>query len=353
MISFGNALSFAFSKKSFIVGSILLFLTILLMFILGYTFYRLGPDYVQRLGNIPLKTWENIGYTLYGAKAFFFSILWAYFYILAKKSVYNQSMQFSKEFFWKVVAVIFSFSVLSSIVMYTGSQAFVKWVIPFFITKQPTILNVVLFVSTLVFSFLGMFYCITSVYMAYLMHFNFSQFFFKLKYTFSNPITFFKIVGLFVAFIMLSFIPIIGLYFVLGSFDARTVVMSFLSCIMGTGASTSLFIYTILIGIPIAIFCINTKGGRIFGLCVTLWYFILYGVIRLMGMPAFPMPALFYLYAFFFIFTLLYVIFTIVYPCFFIHLLSQGALEINRKFMPTVGLSDEEKMLLNSSVGES
>ena len=355
MVSFGNALVFAFNKRGLIIGSILLFLTLLLMAMLGYTLYKLGPEYIQVLQNISAETARNIGYFLYALKTFFYSILFAYFFILAKKEVYNQSDRFSGEFFCKVLVTIFAFKLISDLILYASSDFIKGWVLEriMAIALHPTTFEITKTVVialgvSMLFSF-----CVSAIYMAYLMHFNFSSFLYKLKYTFSSPLTFLKMMGLFILFILLSMVPVIGLYFVLGSFDAQTVAMAFASCMMGRGASAALLFYAIFVGTPIALFCIGTVSGRIFGCCITLFYFVLYGILRLMGMPSFPFSALLYLYVFFFLVNLLYVIGTIIYPAFWIHLMAQGTLEVNRKFEPLAGLSKEEKLLTENSNNES
>ena len=340
MVSFGNALVFAFNKRSFIIGSILLFLTLLLVTMLGYTLYKLSTE-----------TARNIGYFLYALKTFFYSILFAYFFILAKKEVYSQSDRFSSEFFCKVLVTIFAFKLIVDLILYANAGVIKGWVLEriIAIALHPTAFEITKTITIALGVSMLFGFCVSSIYMAYLMHFNFSSFLYKLKYTFSSPLTFLKMVGLFILFVLLSMAPIIGLYFVLGSFDAQTVAMAFASCMMGGGASMALLFYAIFVGVPIAIFCIGTVSGRIFGCCITLFYFILYGILRLIGMPAFPISALLYLYVFFFILNLLYIIGTVVYPAFWIHLMAQGTLEINRKFDPSAGLSEEEKLLTEST----
>ncbi len=351
MISFARAASFAFSRRSFIIGSSLLFLTLFLIMTLTYTLYRLGPEYLQGLDHLSAATWGKIGYTFYVIKSLFYSVLFSYLFILAKKEVYNQSTRFSSEFFYKVLAAIFAFGLIIDLVLYAGSDYAVNWIASkaIQIAQNPTKLEVIKAIVTALFFIALVAYIVVAFYMAYLMHFNFSQFSFKLRHAFSSPLTFLKMVGLFILFILLSMIPIVGLYFVMGSFDARSVVMTFMPCIMGTTSSMALVFYTILIGLPLGIFCTTTTGGRIFGACVTLWYFILYGFLRFVGMPALPISALLYIYVFFFLINLLYITFTIIYPSFWINLLAQGALEVNQKFDPSVGVSEEERFLIETT----
>ena len=352
MISFGKSASFAFSKRSFIIGSVLLFLTLLLVIIATYTLHKLGPAYSHMLKNISDDTWYKIGYILYGLKVLCSSVLFTYFFILAKKLVYNQSTRFSGEFFGKVLLVIFSFRLLVDLCLYEFAVPLRRWLQQkiFMIAVHP---DPVLIIKSILMGFgisILISYCIAAFYMSYLIHFNFSRFFFKLRYALSSPLTFFKMMGWSLLFILLSLVPIIAFRFVLGSFSARDVMMTFLPCFMGTSASLGLLFYTILVGLPIAIFCCTTTGGRILGLSVTLWYFILYGVLRMMGMPAIPVSAVLYVYVFFFIINLLYVTFFVVYPAFFIHMLAQGTLEINQKFDSSIGVSEEEKLLATSTI---
>ena len=129
--------------------------------------------------------------------------------------------------------------------------------------------------------------------------------------------------------------------------------MAFAPYFMGMRSSVALLMYTIFLGLPIGVFCFYTKGGRIVGSFLTILYFTLYGMLSLIGMPGFPISALLYGYVFFFVFNLLFVMLMIVYPSFWIHLVAQGALEVNRKFNPSVGISTEEGMQITGVTNTS
>lgn len=343
MISFTKAVSFAFNKRSFIIGSVLLFLTFMAFLICGYAAYKYELNILQ-------LNWDSmmaIVIALYIIKSIFWAGLTAYFLILAKKEVYNQPRPFSKEFFVKVSLELFVFSFIFSCMSYMCGGYVRNWFIQK-ITYIQQYSDLTEGIKVAVISLLGVLlilHCINSFYMAWVMNFNFSNFIVKLKTAFMSFMTTLKMIGWAILFSVLSLLPIIALLLLC---SLRAFVMEFASFFMGAtasmSASMSLFLYALFMGVIIFIFCIATKGGRIFGVCVSLCYLILYGIFRLMGLPEFPFSVLLYIYVFFVILTLLFVIFSIVYPCFWLHLLAQGALEANRKFEPSVGLSDEEKL---------
>ena len=367
MISFSSAMSFAFGKRSFIIGSILLFITLLLMFCLGYPLF-VNSEYFEVLNKISSDQWQKIKYVLYAIKTFFYAFLFTYFLILAKRLVYNQSTRFSGEFFAKVLTVSFLLPVVFDIILYATYFPILNWSkFKKALTGGSQIIQEISKTFGMMSVMMLFVYVMMAIYMAYAMHFNFSDFIYKLKRTFSSVLTLLKIIGMIVLFLVLCILPFVAFYYVingstfwfkfglchgLASYSLHVVkaIHRFLismSCLRSL--ISEVFFYIVLVEIPMIVFCIATVRGRIVGICLTAFYLASYGLLRLLGMPLWQVSTMIYLYFCFFFYGFLFIIFTVICPSFFVHLLAQGALEINRKFNPLAGTSEKEKIPLGNA----
>jgi len=344
MLSLSDTLSFSFCKRSVVLGAILLFAVILSIFGLGeLVWYSISHDVQPNPENF-----KPIVFGMYMFQILGYSILFSYLYIRAKQDIYSLTHKFSGEFFIRVFLTFFCISVLTSVGLYFSMPYIQKFLtestIFLLISKtfpwQKFIFNMLL-PALGILLFVG--YLLSAVYMAYVMHFNFQRFFYKFLKVLTHPVIYLQIVGFSVLFVFAISLPILGLYLVMKSFSSQDVLMSFSSCIMGQMASTSLIVYSVVFGAPIAIFCLLSKSGRMAFLLFTLLYMfvcVLFWIAyKQSGIPfvfSIPVSAVLYTYLFFFIFCLMFVLSGIILPTGLIHLMVQGAFLVHKTFEPGI-----------------
>lgn len=338
MLSLPDALSFSFCKRSFVLGTILLFVMLLSIFGLGEFFW-----YMYR-HNIAMNEKDFLpwAFVLYSLQVLGYAILFSYLFIRAKQNVYNQSAKFSSEFFIRVCLTFFALSVISGVGLYLAMPYIQRFLMNSIISLGvfhpfpwgKFILQILLpaLGCTLLFGYLW-----SAVYMAYIMHFNFQRFGYKFLQVLKHPLIYLQILGWGILLILITFSPVFALTFI-GSMGQLFAYMM--------GASGSILFYAVLalFAGSLIIAFIFTKTGRLATLLFTLFYFSIFALIWIVlkqnGLPfnfsAIPVKTFLYLYLFCFILCSMIVMMTIILPTGLIHLMTQGAFQIHKTFEPTV-----------------
>ncbi len=359
MLSLADTLSFSFCKRSFFLGTILLFIIILSSFGIGETIWYMIQNNIEPTP----KDFEKIAVTLYIGQTIGYSILFSYLYIRAKQSIYNLPPRFSSEFFIRVFLTFFCMSIITSLGLYFASPYIKNYTLNSFlpvILSHPNspkfpwlqlilktglpMLSVALIVG----------YLWSSFYMAYIMHFNFQRFGYKLFQVLKHPLVYLQIVGLGLLFLILTYIPAFVVYWILQEFR-NDIASSFILTSAGSGLPIiPLIIFAFIFGIPIVTFCFKTTTGRILTLLFTLLFFIIYGLVRIVikqigfhFVMSISIVPIIYLYIFFYLFCIIFVMTSIILPTGMIHLMVQGAFQVHKTFEPSV---DKQPQIPNSTL---
>ena len=175
MLSLSNALSFSFCKRSFVLGTILLFIMILSIFGLGEVSW-----YMFQHNVVPSEQdFLPLAFVIYSLQILGYAVLFSYLFIRAKQDVYHQSSKFSSEFFIRVCLTFFALSIVSCIGLYlampyiqkllANSMMTLAVIHPFPWGKFTLQILLPILGYTLLIGYLW-----SAVYMAYVMYFNFS-----------------------------------------------------------------------------------------------------------------------------------------------------------------------------------
>lgn len=345
MLSLSDAISFSFCKRSFILGSILLFILVLSIFGLGELFL-----YMVQHNVIPNEqNFRPLGYVLYSFQLFGYAILFSYLFIRAKQDVYDLLPKFSGEFFIRVCLTFFALSVLSGVGIYYATPYIQKFIMNSTITlmmSYPFPWNK--FIFKILLPALGcsllVGYLWSSVYMAYVMHFSFYKFGYKFLQVLKHPLIFLEIVCWGILFLIVTYLPVFAIYWILKNFG-QDVMSSF--TLSSAGSNTlpiPLILLSVVFGAPVTFICLKTETGRLTTLLFTLLYFMIYGLIlfvyRQTEIPlinfSIPITAMIYVYIFFYLLCLLFIITSIILPTGLIHLMVQGTFHIHKSFEPEV-----------------
>lgn len=350
MLSISQTLSFSFCKRTIILGSALLFFLILGCFgLIEFTIFMTEQNVKPTL-----SLFTKISTIILILQTLLYTFLFSYLSIRAKSDVYNLPNRFSSEFFTRIFVTFFLFQALIIILGFLLRPYIQSYVFNFVAPKiiaNPHSQGTIIFLN-LILPIIGFIliqgYIISMLYMSYIMNFNFNRFFFKIIQCIKRPLIFLQIVIWGILFLIITFLPILGLYIVLKTFSAHDFVMSFANCILGRQSSTALWLFILFIGGPVAVICIKTSAGKLMTVLFSLLYLLILGLgwclIKQMGIPtemiSIPTSALLYLFFFFFIFCLMFVLTSIALPTGYIHLLVQGAFHVHKTFNPTIEKPD-------------
>ena len=352
MLSVSKTLSFAFCKRSIILGCCLLFMTILGIFSFSEFLLFIIEKNLDVKKILPSNIKLTVFITHFIIQAVFYIPLFTFLSIRAKSDIYDFSNKFSSEFFMRIfttfllfyaIMMIAGYFLIPHIANYLNNNmmsVFFKYPNgPYF---WPLFLRVFLPIIGI---FLIWLYIVSTLYMAYVINFNLNRFVFKVIQCIKHPLIFLQIIGFSILFFLIVFLPAIALHFISKTlFSGQDLAMAFANCIMGQQSRLGLWLLIIFIGGPVAVICAKTKSGRLMAVLFGLLYLIILGLvwvlIKQMGLPtefiSIPISALLYLFFFFFIFCLMFILTSIVWPSGYIYLLVQGAFHVHKTFNPTI-----------------
>ena len=190
MLSLLKTFPFAFNKRSFIIGFIILFFGTFFVFGEFCWVFHLAKENIQ-----PTREHTQLlSIIAYLIKLIGYSILFSYVFIKAKQDAYNlPKTNPSSEFLIRVFLTIFCVQLLTDILLILSGYVFVQHYMNAIYSNPNIIIDKSFIIKHLVFPFVLLFipisYILCHFWIPYLMNFNFSRFGYKLIQTFKTICT--------------------------------------------------------------------------------------------------------------------------------------------------------------------